>query len=410
MASSTPRLPVTVLSGFQGAGKTAVLNHVLANRAGRRVAVIVNDMGGEAAALSRAGDALVEMNDGCICCTAHEDLMREVEKLAGEGRIDYLLIEATGVAEPMPIAADFTSEDDEGYSVGQVARLDTMVTVVDASAFLQDLLSDDELAERGLAAAEDDDRTVGDVLMEQVEFANVIVINKCDLVSDAQAARLQALLHRLNPAARIVRCIRGQVPMDAIFDTQLFDFDQTMEGAGWLQELNRGVHGDPSRSDAEECGVGSLVYLARRPFHPARLLDLVGENPEFQNVLRSKGFVWLATRHDTAGNWQIAGRSFYLDPAGEWMASIPRSEWPSDPELHAEIKAVWAEPWGDRRQELVFIGRDMNVPALRAGLDAVLLTDAEMKLGPNGWAAFEDPLPEWEEHVCDEHCDHHHHH
>jgi G3E family GTPase len=416
MSAPAPRLPVTVLSGFLGAGKTTVLNHVLRNREGRRVAVIVNDMSelnidstlvrGGHAAVSRTDEALVEMTNGCICCTLREDLFQEVVRLTDEGHFDYLLIESTGIAEPLPIAATFSFEDEDGRSLAELARIDTMVTVVDASAFARDLLSEEDLSEQGLAAEEGDERTLGDLLIDQVEFANVLVLNKCDLVDEETLGRLGALLRRLNPRARIVRSIRGQVPMDAIFNTGLFNFEEAADNPGWALEL-RGDH--HHHSEAEEYGISSFVYRARRPFHPARLMEFVADSEDFQDVLRSKGFVWIATRHNIAGNWQLAGRSFYLDPAGEWMAAIPRDEWPEDAELVKEVEAAWQKPWGDRRQELVFIGQDMDQASIRAGLDAALLTDAEMKLGPDGWSDFEDELPPWEEHVCDENCDHDHH-
>ena len=393
------RLPVTVLSGFLGAGKTTVLNHVLANREGRRVAVIVNDMSEvnidaalvrEGAQLSRTEETLVEMSNGCICCTLREDLLREVRVLAEAGRFDSLLIESTGISEPMPVAATFDFRDQEGRSLGDVARLDTMVTVVDAASFLRDYASADSLAARGQTAGEGDRRMLVELLVEQVEFADVIVVNKIDLVTEAERARLSALLRSLNPVARIVEAEHGRVPLGAVLDTGLFDFARAAQSAGWSQAL-AGNH----LPESEAFGIRSFVYRARKPFHPAKFKAFIeGDLP---GVVRAKGFFWLATRMPWAGAWQLAGAVGRHEAAGFWWAAVDPERWPDDPAWRAGIEALWDKRYGDRRQELVFIGIDMDEAAIRAGLDASLVDDSTFAKGPRAWASLPDPFPAWRE-------------
>ncbi|KUO17486.1 GTP-binding protein [Streptomyces dysideae] len=379
------RLPVTVLSGFLGAGKTALLNHVLANREGLRVAVIVNDMsevnidaalvrGGEAA-LSRTEERLVEMTNGCICCTLRDDLLEEVDRLAREGRFDHLLIESSGISEPMPVAATFAFARDDGATLDDVALLDTMVTVVDAANFLPELANGDELAERGLAPFEDDERTVSDLLVDQIEFADVIVLNKLDLVDAESAARLRAALERLNPTARIVEAMHGRIQLQEVLGTRLFDLERAQQAPGWVRELN-GDH----VPETEEYGVSSTVFRSGLPFHPDRLWTFVTEELDgggHGRILRSKGFFTLASRPHVTGLWSQAG-------------SVARFE----PSAARDDDAPYA-------QELVFIGTQLDAKALQAALADCLMAPGE-SLPPG------DPFPAWDTYGIDDTCDHEH--
>ena len=396
----TNKLPVTVLSGFLGAGKTTVLSHILNNREGKKVAVIVNDMSEinidsaivqNEVSLNRSEAKLVEMSNGCICCTLREDLLEEVNKLAKDGRFDYLVIESTGISEPLPVAETFTFADEDGVSLSDVSTLDTMVTVVDSVNFLKDYEQAKYLQETGESLGEEDERSVADLLVDQVEFADVILLSKTDLAETADIERLTAILKTLNTKAQIIPIAQGQVDIDSVLNTGLFDFEQAEQAPGWLKEM-RGEH----IPETEEYGIATFSYTARRPFHPEKFHHFLHNTKSYGKLIRSKGYFWLATRPEFAGQWSQAGGIARYGFGGMFWMAVPKENWPDDEEYLATIRKQWVEPFGDMRQELVFIGQNLKQDEVIRALDDCLLTEEELLRGRSYWETLNDPFPAWE--------------
>ena len=393
------RLPVTVLSGFLGAGKTTVLSHILNNRQGKKVAVIVNDMSEinidagivkNEVSLNHSEEKLVEMSNGCICCTLREDLLLEVNKLAKEKKFDYLVIESTGISEPLPVAETFTFADETGVSLSDVARLDTMVTVVDAVNFLKDYEEAKYLKDSGESLGEDDDRSVADLLVDQIEFADILLVSKTDLVESEDIEKLKAILKSLNTNAQILPISQGQVDVEEVLDTGLFDFERAQQAPGWLKEM-RGEH----VPETEEYGIGSFSFIARLPFHPERFHHFLHSTKQYGKLIRSKGIFWLASRHKYAGQWSQAGGIARYGFAGMFWSSVPVNSWPTDEESINTIREQWEEPFGDKRQELVFIGQSLDEDAMLKALDSCLLSEEELLKGESYWETLDDPFPPW---------------
>ena len=393
------KLPVTVLSGFLGAGKTTVLSNILSNRQNKKVAVIVNDMSEinidsaiiqNEVSLNRSEEKLVEMSNGCICCTLREDLLEEVTKLAKEKRFDYLVIESTGISEPLPVAETFTFADENGVSLSDVADLDTMVTVVDAVNFLKDYDEAKSLKDKGESLGEDDERSVADLLVDQIEFADVILISKTDLVANSEIERLRAIIKTLNTDAKIIPISNGDVDLNEVLNTGKFDFEKAQQAPGWLKEM-RGEH----VPETEEYGISSFSYEARRPFNPEKFYNFLHNTQQYGKLIRSKGYFWLATRPQYAGQWSQAGGIARYGFAGLFWKAVPKKDWPTDEEYLENIKKTWVEPFGDMRQELVFIGQELQKEKIIAALDDCLLKEEEVLKGRSYWDTLEDPFPAW---------------
>ena len=395
------KLPVTVLSGFLGAGKTTILSHILNNREGKKVAVIVNDMSEinidanmvkSEVSLSHKEEKLIEMSNGCICCTLREDLLLEVNKLAKDDKFDYLVIESTGISEPLPVAETFTFADEDGVSLSDVATLDTMVTVVDAVNFLKDYDEAKYLKESGESLGEDDERSVADLLVDQVEFADILLISKTDLVEASEVSRLKAILKTLNTHAQIIPISLGKIDIDKVINTNLFDFERAEKAPGWLKEM-QGEH----VPETEEYGISSFSYVARRPFYPEKIHNLLHDTKRFGKLIRSKGYFWLGTRPEFVGQWNQAGGIARYGFAGRFWKSVPKQDWPEDQESLDIINKQWVEPFGDMRQELVFIGQNLDKEGMTEALDDCLLSDEDILKGKAHWATFNDPFPAWDQ-------------
>ena len=400
-SNSLNKLPVTVISGFLGAGKTTILSSILNNRVDKKVAVIVNDMSEinidssiiqNEVSLNHSEEKLIEMSNGCICCTLREDLLEEVTKLAQQKRFDYLVIESTGISEPLPVAETFTFSDEDGVSLSDVANLDTMITVVDAVNFMKDYEEAKYLKETGESLGDDDERSVADLLIDQVEFADIILISKTDLADLDEIERLKAVIKTLNTKAKIIPIAHGNIDINEVLNTGLFDFEKAQHAPGWLKEM-RGEH----VPETEEYGISSFVYEARRPFHPRKFFDFLHSTEQYGKLIRSKGYFWLATRPEFAGQWSQAGGIAHYGFAGMFWKAVPKKNWPDDKEYLTSIEKQWVEPFGDMRQELVFIGQGLDQKSMIKSLDKCLLNERDVLKGRSYWATLDDPFPAWEE-------------
>jgi G3E family GTPase len=393
------KLPVTVLSGFLGAGKTTVLNEMLYNRLGRRIAVIVNDMsavnidgalirsGG--AQLSQTEEALVELSNGCICCTLRGDLIEEVKRLAAQQRFDNLVIEATGISEPLPIAATFSYCDENGSSLNDVAYIDSMITVVDMARIANDFWSQGFLQTSETSVSPGDKRTIVELLTDQIEFADTIVLNKASTATEAQRLSAYSIIRGLNADAKLVEADFGRVSFDELIGVNRFDAERANSHPLWKKELNGFKSHVP---ETEEYGISSLVYRAHRPFDPVRFSDFIAS--PWNGILRSKGFFWLATRPRWVGELAHCGALVRTSGRSWWWAAIAKASWPSDPAWRSELEASWHPRYGDRKQELVFIGVNFDAVALRSQLDSCL-TDSRPSEDPLKLVDEMDCFPVW---------------